>query len=215
MADTRVFEATVAAINRPPNPPNPVQLDKLHELLMTPGVDVDLPGGCHSNTPLCTAVEEGSLVVVKLLLEHGADPHAFSGESNEIAIHTAVNAYCTFEDKRSIIFELIAHNANINACTHKGLTALQMACSLGEIKLLMLLLDLGARIDAVTRKGETACAYRTYFNPIRCKRPCRRPQQPDHGKAKNAATRLPTSTRRNKRKADKLSTDEDDEKLPV
>ena len=34
MADTPVFRATVAAVNRPPRPPKPVQLDMLHQLLI-------------------------------------------------------------------------------------------------------------------------------------------------------------------------------------
>ena len=179
MADTPLFRATVAAVNRRPKPPKPVQLDMLPELLMKPGVGIDVQGGCHSNTPLCTAVEEGSLVVVKMLLERGEDSNKECGTFKETAMHKAVNANCTFEDKQSIIFELLAHNANINACTREGLTALHMACSMGDIKLLMLLLDLGARIDSVKIKSETASAYRTYFNPTRCKRTCRRPQQPD------------------------------------
>jgi len=156
MADTSVFRATVAAVNRPPSPPKPVQLEKLYQLLITPGVDVDLRGGFERETPLCIAVQEGCLVVVKLLLEHGADPHALSGSFKGTAMHHAIRAYCTFEEKRSIIFELLAHHADINARTREGTTALHSACSAGDIDILMLLLQLGARIDVVTLKGQTA-----------------------------------------------------------
>ena len=167
MADTPVFTATVAAVNRPPRPPKPVQLDMLHQLLMTPGVDVDLPGGWHHDTPLCTAVKEGCLFVVNMLLARGADSNKQCGTFKETAMHKAVYAYCTFEDKRSIIFELLAHNVDINAPTREGLTALHMACRNGDIHLLMLLLQLGANIHAITTKGQTAlmCAVWNKYEP--------------------------------------------------
>jgi ankyrin len=133
-----------------------VQLEKLYQLLITPGVDVDLPGGWEMDTPLCTAVKEGCLVVVKLLLEHGANPHAKSGIFKCTAMHKTIFAYCTFDVKRSIIFELLAHHADINARTREGITALHSACRVGDIDIVMLLLQLGARIDVVTLKGQTA-----------------------------------------------------------
>ena len=157
MADTPVFTATVATVSAP-NLPTPVQLDMLHQLLVIPEVGVDVRGGCYMTTPLCAAIQHGCPVVVKLLLEHGADPSILSelsGRWQQTAMHEAVAASCTFEAKRSIILELFAYNADINVRSAAGVTALHMACKLGYVDVANLLLQLDAKIDVVTARGQT------------------------------------------------------------
>src|SRR5262249_54557880 len=100
------------------------------------------------STPLHHAAGFGSVAVLKLLLDHGADPNtANRGRATPIfwAVHD--------ERKGRLLLEL---GADINARLADGRTLVYQAASLGDgLPLLRLLLEKGAQPDVKTLAGMT------------------------------------------------------------
>lgn len=103
---------------------------------------------------LMRAVFSADLEVVKLLLAHGADPHAISAD-RETMVSAAVglgfirsfHKVRPVADRLEIIKMLVGMGENVNAADNYGITPLMVAANLGEVSIIQYLLDQGARLD--------------------------------------------------------------------
>ena len=111
------------------------------------------PGGW---TPLHLAVYFGHREAAALLLDHGADVHAWSeNESHNQPLHAAT-AGSPKDGIPAIAALLLAHGADVNARQHGGWTPLHAAADDGPLDLITLLLDAGAGVTVANDYGETA-----------------------------------------------------------
>jgi ankyrin repeat protein len=117
-------------------------------LLEDCNVNINANGG-HYGTALQAAVKSQSRELVRLLLDHGADPNIIGGEFGT-ALHAA--AVCRWDDLCSI---LIDTNADVNAVSNCD-TALHLAARNKHNKLVKLLLEKGVNPAAVGADGRTA-----------------------------------------------------------
>ena len=134
----------------------------------------------HSKLLLDHAVSEDQVDIVKLLFENGADPdkapHVLDDNSEMSVLlksHSVpsedINAldnmgwpplvYACRGDKGehpNKILRLLKHGADIHVRSSKGKTALHCAAKAGFLKVIDVLIEKGANIDATDNNGETA-----------------------------------------------------------
>jgi uncharacterized protein len=106
--------------------------------LLLAGADPNLPIG---NSSLVTAIktrQANRLDIVRILLEHGADPNCRS-DVYATAIHAAVGESCT-----DIVRLLLEYGARINELGDDGMTPLWAACMWRDPEMVKLLLEHGA-----------------------------------------------------------------------
>jgi len=104
------------------------------------------------NKELIEACKTGRLDEVGNLINEGADPN-FVGEHNL----TPLLWICSNRERESVVRYLLQKGANVNYDGFGEGTALMLAAYAGEINLLTLYLEFGARVDcALPRGGETA-----------------------------------------------------------
>ena len=128
------------------------------------GVDLSLRDE-RGDTPLAVAADSGSLGVVHLLLEHGADPNdRVWGEYTALHI-TALQDYPPAvapqekENDLDIARALISAGANVNARNERGETPLHLATQENNLPLLKLLIGYGANPTLVDAFDRTALSY--------------------------------------------------------
>ncbi|HEY6390767.1 MAG TPA: ankyrin repeat domain-containing protein [Bryobacteraceae bacterium] len=132
---------------------HPILIDYVHRRLTR---DPALAQDRYANgrTLLHGAAGEGSLPIVQLLLQLGADPNAA-----DRAGHTPL--YCVGNECRAaqggdVVRALVQAGANVN--THSGVkrcTALHMAARRGNVSVAQALLECGANIEAQDSKGDS------------------------------------------------------------
>ena len=134
----------------------------------------------HSKLLLDHAVSEDQVDIVKLLFENGADPdkapHVLDDNSEMSVLLKShgvpsedINAldnmgwpplvYACRGDKGehpNKILRLLKHGADIHVRSSKGKTALHCAAKAGFLKVIDVLIEKGANIDATDNNGETA-----------------------------------------------------------
>jgi ankyrin repeat protein len=134
----------------------------------------------YSKLLLDHAVSEGRVDIVKLLFENGADPnkapHVLDDNSEMSVLLKShgvpsedINAldnmgwpplvYACRGDKGehpNKILRLLKHGADIHVRSSKGKTALHCAAKAGFLKVIDVLIEKGANIDATDNNGETA-----------------------------------------------------------
>jgi ankyrin repeat protein len=117
-------------------------------------------------TPFLTASLAGDLTVMRLLLEHGADPHipTFAGTT---ALMAAAGVNWVFDQTSDegpeALLEAVqlCHQLgmDVNAVNSMGLTALHGAANRGSDDIIRFLLDKGARLDVKDKEGRTPLAW--------------------------------------------------------
>ena len=111
-------------------------------------------------TALHDAVWSGRVELVRLLLDHGADPNIPHAEGLSTPLH-----YAAIKGNAAIAAILIDHGADINAADRSGSTALHLAAARGYADVVKLLI---ARKVTLDKKG-----------PQRDRRPSMRPPGKD------------------------------------
>ncbi len=114
-------------------------------------------------TPFLRAALSGDVAIMRLLLEHGADPNlpTYAGTTPLMAA-SGVNwvvAQTYTESPQSLrgAIELcLEHGADVNAVNSMGLTALLGAANRGANDIIRLLAANGARLDVVDKEGRSA-----------------------------------------------------------
>src|SRR6266581_7808120 len=133
--------------------------------LLERGADVNSRDPDTGETPLLTAVSNGSLTDVKFLLSRGGDVDATDNSGR-----SALWAATVMETNTGFITLLGEHGANINAQDSSGQTALMNAsdmCRDWEIKAL---LAVGADPSVVDKRGRSALQLITAPNDPNCKK---------------------------------------------
>ncbi|KAJ7352522.1 ankyrin repeat-containing domain protein [Mycena albidolilacea] len=110
--------------------------------------DLDVPS-CDRSKALWPAAYRGHEPVVKLLLEHGAQPDII-GDFGETALHAAAS-----EGHISIIDTLSRHGADVNATTPRGVTALMEASDRGNVAVVRRLIEYDADINQLNLDPES------------------------------------------------------------
>jgi uncharacterized protein len=113
-------------------------------------------------TPFLTAALAGDLTVMRLLLEHGADPHipTFAGTTALMAA-AGVNWVFdqTYDEGPKALLEAVqllhGLGMDVNAVNSMGLTALHGAANRGSDDIIRFLVDKGAKLDVKDKEGRT------------------------------------------------------------
>ena len=122
------------------------------ELLIKHGAVVNA-WNADGDTPLLMAIRHPNPLgykFVQLLLESGADPNMASSRRGETALHRVIlqKSAC------GKIFEtLLAYKADVNQTCHSEITALHLACLTRQPEFVRMLLDAGAEVDPVNKRG--------------------------------------------------------------
>jgi ankyrin repeat protein len=114
-------------------------------------------------TPFLRAAFSGDTTVMRLLLDHGADPNlATYGGTTPLMAAAGVGwvVQQTYTESMPSLIEAIniclEHKADVNAVNSMGLTALLGAANKGADDIIKLLVSRGARLDAVDKQGRDA-----------------------------------------------------------
>jgi len=114
-------------------------------------------------TPFLRAAFSGDVTVMRLLLEHGADPNlATNSGTTPLMAASGVGwvVQQTYTESMPSLLEAIRicieHKADVNAVNSMGLTALLGAANKGANDIIKLLVAHGARLDAVDKQGRDA-----------------------------------------------------------
>lgn len=102
--------------------------------------------------PLCIAVANGHVGIIKILLEAGADIKAVNQNSGETALHIAIK-----HGRSDLIDFILPYGPNLEAQTEETReTVLHYAASKsGSLATVVALLKLGAKYDTLNAKGQT------------------------------------------------------------
>ena len=124
-------------------------LDILNELLLN-GVGIDAVD-VEGETALTNASYKGNVMIVRILLDNGADIGIEAGNYDLTATMRA-SSRGHVEVERL----LLDRGVNVNAVNKHGYSALLMASSTGHTAVVCLLLDRGADVNAIDMNGDTA-----------------------------------------------------------
>jgi ankyrin repeat protein len=112
-------------------------------------VDLLLTAGANPNTlsatgetPLMTCARSGSADAVRMLLVHGANVNAKEPAQNQTAL-----MWAAAERHSKVVQTLIEANADLQAHTKKGFTALHFAAREGDLETTRLLLAAGVNVN--------------------------------------------------------------------
>ncbi|MCW6506635.1 ankyrin repeat domain-containing protein [Lichenifustis flavocetrariae] len=128
---------------------------KAARALVAHGANVSLPGRAGV-PPLSAAAYNGDLAMVNLLLDHGADPATPDASGKVAVLYAAARGFVP------VVTRLLATGVGVNAVYANKLTLLMWAAGYANdvpvddgVKLVSLLLDKGATIDAKDDRGRT------------------------------------------------------------
>ena len=119
---------------------------------------VDMTG----QTPFLRAARAGDVTVMKLLLEHGADPNILTyGGTNALMVAAGVNFGIgeTYDEGEAALLEAVklaySLGNNINAVNSVGLQAIHGAANRGANSIVKFLAENGAELDRPDKEGRT------------------------------------------------------------
>ena len=110
--------------------------------LLAAGADVCLKCGTYKSPVVQVAAQQGSVDIVRAVIEHGADVNA-ADTHQQSALHLATRC-----NKAGAIDVLVEAGANIEARTVSGFTPLHAACFHLNLEALLCLLKHGATVNA-------------------------------------------------------------------
>jgi ankyrin repeat protein len=124
-------------------------------LAATPAAAIERDAGGF--LPIVYAAFAGSTEIVRMLIEHGADPEATSGRDKVRALHMAAAG-----GRVAVIRELHARAVGLDARdSNEGLAAIHYATLFGNADAVATLLEVGADGDVTNKRGgraiEAAC----------------------------------------------------------
>jgi ankyrin repeat protein len=113
----------------------------LVDLLLTAGANPNTPIAT-GETPLMTCAKSGSADAVRMLLVHQANVNAKEPAQNQTALMWAAG-----ERHSKVVQTLIEANADLQAHTKKGFTALHFAAREGDLEITRMLLAAGVNVN--------------------------------------------------------------------
>ena len=135
------YELLVAAMNG--------DLAEVKRLVIDCGIDPNIQDDVDGSTPLHDAAEKGYFVIVKILLEHGAEPN-IQNYIGWTPLHlAAANGYFV------IVKILLEHGAEPNIQDNDGSTPLHKAVANCRVGVARVLLEHGADPTIRDKKGRT------------------------------------------------------------
>ncbi|KAN0142123.1 Ankyrin repeat-containing domain protein [Lactarius tabidus] len=124
------------------------------QMLLERGVDVHARNKFHA-TALHLAALSGRPDIVKLLLDHGANPNAENGQGRTPLDSVTRGKYKSREHGVSIARLLLELGADVNAQEDNKFTPLHWAAFNGKLEIVHVLLDRGANGNAENDEGKT------------------------------------------------------------
>src|SRR5436190_6838814 len=122
--------------------------------LLDEGAEVEA-GDNAGWTSIIQAARSGHNEVVRLLLEHGANPNVVEhGNQDMTPLHWAATS-----NNIDCVKTLLEHGADLNATTTSGYTPLMLAADTGTSQLTQLLLDHRPNLALRNNKGQTALEF--------------------------------------------------------
>jgi ankyrin len=119
-------------------------------LLLNCGANVNSRRNDHQ-TPLHVASYFGNTEIVRLLLDHGADLEAATGNTGEKPLHkVSYGKYRSQEGGVRVTHLLLDLGADVNTRRNDHQTPLHLASYYGNVEIVRLLLDHGADLEAAT-----------------------------------------------------------------
>ena len=120
------------------------------DILLNSGADVNAKSK-NNMTGLMIACCKGNKDVINVLLNAGADPNIASDNGDTCLHYAALNNHCT-----EVLQAIINHGIDVNATDKQAVTALMIACSMGNTYAIDILLKSGADVKATSKKKLTA-----------------------------------------------------------
>jgi len=139
--------------------------EEIVKLLLEKGAKIDVRA--HNGlSPLCGAVNKGQVGIVRLLLEHGADPD-FAGamySPRQSLKHRLIPPLllAAHNGTKEIINMLLDKGVSIGTADSSGDDALMYAARSGRLEVVELLLNRGANAKHRGQEGHTALVYAAY-----------------------------------------------------
>uniref|UniRef100_A0A673HJT9 Ankyrin repeat and SOCS box protein 4-like n=1 Tax=Sinocyclocheilus rhinocerous TaxID=307959 RepID=A0A673HJT9_9TELE len=168
-----------AAVNRKPNGKTPLHvactvsnsLDCAKHLILK-GANINTPSEENQDTPLHTAARYGIPELVAYYIAHGADINAINGYTETPLITAAFWAMDirerTYSSNHHLVCRiLLDHNASLNLYEEDKKTALHKACWNCDHVLIQMLLEAGAKTNAMDINGCAAIQYLLKVTQIR------------------------------------------------
>ena len=114
--------------------------------------------GCHGETPLLIAIDQGNNAIAECLLENGADPNMVDSPTG---LSPLMFASCL--GNKSLVRTLIRSQANVNAISCLGCSPLSLAMGGNHLEIVRMLKNAGADIYLVNQNGDTPISMALYY----------------------------------------------------